>query len=182
VRRGPKPQPTAQRKLRGNPGRRPYNLDEPVLAVVGATFDDPPSAIAEDPVAAAEWRRLAPLLRDARMITDADRNVLIAACQQWSVYQDALVNAPAHRRVVRSPHDYPIPNPYVSIAHKALIHCERLWESLGLTPSARTRIASAPPTGPDDPFSEFDEPRIPRVTKGPTLHGRRTVDDEPTTH
>jgi P27 family predicted phage terminase small subunit len=168
--------PTAIRKLEGNPGKRPFNADEPQIATADESFDTVPAVLVADEVAAAEWRRLAPLLREARVVTEADRNALIAACQQWSVYQDALVQAPAHRRVLRSPNDYPIPNPYIPIANKALVHCERLWESLGLTPSARSKVTAARAPAERDPFAEFDEPRIPKVSKGPTLRGRAYAD------
>lgn len=176
MRRGPKPKSTVQRRLEGNPGRRPYNDDEPQLPTAGDDFDDVPDALAGDAVAIAEWQRLAPLLRQARVVTDADRNALIAACQQWSIYRDALVQAPPARRVLRSPNDYPLPNPFLAIANKALLHCERLWDSLGLTPSARTRVTVAPEQRARDPFAEFDEPRarrVPRLKEGPTFAGRR---------
>lgn len=171
--RGPKPKPTAQRRLEGNPGRRPYNVDEPQLPTADASFDAVPADLLGDAIAAAEWVRLAPLLRQARIVTDADRNALIAACQQWSVYQDALRQAPAERRVLRSPNNYPIPNPFIPIASKALTHCERLWESLGLTPSARSRVVAAKTAQADDPFAEFDDV----ITRGPTLRGRSYVTD-----
>jgi P27 family predicted phage terminase small subunit len=180
MRKGPAPKPTARRKLEGNPGKRPFNPDEPQIPVAEPSFDDVPPILADDEVAASEWRRLAPLLRQARIITEADRNALIAACQQWSVYQDALVQAPKNRRVLRSPNDYPIPNPFIPIANKALVHCERLWDTLGLTPSARSRVIAAQAAADGDPFAEFDEPRIPKITKGPSLMGRRHA--EPTTH
>lgn len=177
--RGPKPKPTARRKLEGNPGGRPYNLDEPKLPAAAPSFDDVPPVLAGDDVAASEWKRLAPLLRQARIVTEADRGALIAACQQWSVYQDSLQRAPAERRVLRSPNDYPIPNPYIPMASKALLHCERLWESLGLTPSARSRVVAASAAPEDDPFAEFDD-RVPRLAKGPSLNGKRHADREQT--
>jgi P27 family predicted phage terminase small subunit len=175
-----KPKPTALRKLQGNPSKRPFNPDEPQLPAATEAFDEVPPAIADDPVAKSEWQRLAPILRQARIVTDADRNALLGACQQWSVYQHALTQSPADRRVLRSKNDHPIPNPYLQIAHKALTHCERLWEALGLTPSARSRVVSARASGGDgDPFAEFDEPAIPRVTKGPTLSRYVTKDPRP---
>jgi P27 family predicted phage terminase small subunit len=170
--RGRKPVPTELRKLRGNPRDHALPADEPVVPPPPPEFDDVPPVIADDAVAAAEWTRLAPLLREARIITEADRNVLIAACQQWSIYQHALTQAPPDRRVLRSPNDYPIPNPFIPMANKALLHCERLWEQLGLTPSARSRVTAAKQAPEDDPFAEFDEPQAPRLPKGPTLNGR----------
>lgn len=176
---GRPPKPTAIRKLAGNPSGRAYNLDEPQLPAAADDFDEVPEPLALDPVAAREWARLAPLLREARVVTEADRNALVAACQQWSIYQDALVRAPAERRVIKSPNDYPMPNPYLAIANKALTHCERLWEALGLTPSARSRVVAARAPSESDPFAEFDEPRMPKVRSGPTLRGRAYADTKP---
>jgi phage terminase small subunit len=47
---------------------------------------EPPPELDGDCVARAEWRRLAPMLMAARLVTVADRQPLIAACLEWSVY------------------------------------------------------------------------------------------------
>jgi P27 family predicted phage terminase small subunit len=174
---GRRPVPTTVKKLRGNPGKRPFNANEPVFAAADDRFDVVPASITDDPVAAAEWARLAPLLRQAKVVTDADHAALLAACQQWSIYLGALAEAPPGRRVVRSPHDYPIVNPYLTIANKALIQCTRLWDALGLTPAARTRVAAARDQEPGDAFAEFD--RVPRIAKGPTLDGQTHATGKP---
>jgi len=153
------------------------NLDEPQLPAADARFDVVPIVLRDDAVACSEWQRLAPLLRVARIVTEADRASLIAACQQWSIYQHALTQAPPERRVLRTPNDYPMVNPYIAIANKALLHCERLWDALGLTPAARSRVAMAGAASDNDPFAEFDEPRA-RLSHGPSLDGRMHVDDE----
>jgi len=67
--------------------------------------------------------------------------------------------------VVRSPSGYPMPNPYIGISNKALGNCLKLWVELGLTPSARARVSTAPGfSGEDDVFAEFDEPTPPLVS------------------
>jgi hypothetical protein len=82
--RGRKPTPTDLKVLRGNPGHRPLNPDEPALPPVNAdTFDSPPIELAGDAAASGEWSRLAPMLRTARQVTEAERGSLIALCQQW---------------------------------------------------------------------------------------------------
>ena len=149
--RGRKPTPTDLKVLRGNPGHRPLNVDEPQLpAATSDAFDTPPPELPDDPVAAAEWRRLAPMLRAARLVTEAERASLIALCQQWSLYLTAVSKAQATGMVVKSPSGYPMPNPYLSIANKALTHCTKLWAELGLTPSARSRITATPEGSPAD--------------------------------
>lgn len=155
-RRGPLPKSTAQRKLEGNPSGRAYPKNEPTIPTVEEDADLPPTLIETDTVAAAEWRRLAPILREARILTDADLNALVAYCQQWSIYQDALTKAAPATRVFKSPNDYPVINPYLSIANKALMLCVRLGEQLGLSPGGRSRVQAAPEA--NDPFAEFDLP------------------------
>jgi phage terminase small subunit len=88
--RGRKPQPTRQKKLAGNPGRRKLNDAEPQLPTPSEAFDVPPAELEHDTIACVEWRRSAPMLRTRRVITDGDRGVLIALCQQWSIYQQAI--------------------------------------------------------------------------------------------
>lgn len=157
--RGRKPKPSAQRVLEGNPGKRAINADEPEPPPVGPTFDTPPAELDAQIVATAEWVRLAPMLRAARQVTEADRGALIALCLEWGRYIDATRAVQKLGLVVKAPSGYPMTNPYLSIATKALAGCNKLWPELGLTPSSRSRVKTADGPGPDgDAFSEFDSP------------------------
>lgn len=141
--RGRKPTPTALKIVRGNPGKRALPKDEPQLPLAPATSDAPPE-LADDTGALAEWRRLEPLLRSARVLTDGDRAALVAACQQWSRYVEANTKVRLAGLVVKAPKtDYPMMNPYLPIANRALNLCVKLWAELGLTPSSRTRVGAA---------------------------------------
>jgi P27 family predicted phage terminase small subunit len=157
--RGRKPKPTAQRKLEGNPSGRRLNEHEPELPPAS---DAPPLELEHDIVALAEWSRLVPMMKKAHAITQGDRALLLALCQQWSRYLDANAKVQIAGMVVRAPSGYPMPNPYIAIANKALGNCVKLWIELGLTPSARSRVNVQPGSPgasyPDDPFAEFDEP------------------------
>lgn len=161
--RGRKPKPTARKKLEGNPGRRPLNDREPQMPATAETFDAPPPELDGDDLACAEWRRIAPMLRASKTVTDAERGSLIALCQQWSRYQEATVSVRKAGLVVRAPSGYPMPNPYLSIASKALTHCTKLWAELGLTPSARSRVVTA--DTPADEWAEFDVPALTLVKR-----------------
>lgn len=152
---GRRPKPTAVKKLEGNPGRRPLNKAEPVIGL-NREFAEPPEVIAGDARAAAEWRRLAPLLKTARVLTDADYGSLLAVCQQWSLYLDAMSKVTA--LIVTAKSGYPMPNPYLGVANRALSACIKLWIELGCTPSSRSRVVRTDGTGEGDPFAEFDEP------------------------
>jgi P27 family predicted phage terminase small subunit len=143
--------------MEGNPGKRPANPAEPQPPPPDpVTFDDPPPEVAGVPRAAAEWRRLAPMLREGRQITEADRGALMALCLEWARYLEAVVEVAKQGLIVLSPNNYPMPNPYIAIATKALQGCSRLWPELGLTPSSRTRVRV--PGAGGDGFSEFDTP------------------------
>lgn len=137
--RGRKPKPTKLKLLDGNPGRRPLNLQEPEPAPLGV---EPPGDLLRHPRALEEWARLVPLLTAARIITAADRNALVAACQQWALYLDATDKVATAGMIVKAPSGYPVQNPYLGIASKALAHCQKLWVELGCTPSARSRVTT----------------------------------------
>lgn len=68
AKRGRKPKPTALKKLEGNPGKRPLNELEPMPRVSMLRC---PNWL--EPEAKKEWRRLAPVLIDAGILTGADR-------------------------------------------------------------------------------------------------------------
>ena len=156
-----RPTPTAKRELEGNPQRRPMPENEPVLPVAEPdTFDAVPEELEKNELGKREWTRLAPMLRKARIITDGDRAVVIAVCQQWALYRTALEKVDTAGLVVTSPSGYPMPNPYIGIANKALQACLRMWIELGITPAARTKVEAVDGEGiggRDDDFSEFDE-------------------------
>jgi P27 family predicted phage terminase small subunit len=161
--RGRKPKPTAQRRLEGNPGKRPLPAAEVTPPTsLDAFTGDVPAELLEDPLAGEEWRRLAPMLTKVRLVTDADRASLIALCLEWSRYLEAIGKVRQLGMIIAAPSGYPIPNPYLSILTRAIANCRQLWAELGLTPSSRTRVTPATPgaaPGVVDEFSEFDEPR-----------------------
>jgi P27 family predicted phage terminase small subunit len=156
--RGRKPTPTEQRRLSGNPGHRPLNTDEPTFDALDESFDTPPPELSEFTTARAEWLHLAPLLRKARQVGPADRTALVAVCLEWGRYLDAMAKVTKLGMVVTAPSGYPMVNPYLSIATKALAACNKLWPELGLTPSSRSRVTRLSTGGDDDPFGEFDGP------------------------
>jgi P27 family predicted phage terminase small subunit len=132
------------------------NHDEPQPPTSDHTWRADPPELAAVPTALAEWQRLAPMLHKARQISDADRAALLALCLEWARYLDAMDRVRTSGMVIQTPNGYPIPNPYLAIATKALSGCTKLWPELGLTPSSRSRVTV---TAPDaDPFGEFDAP------------------------
>jgi P27 family predicted phage terminase small subunit len=170
---GRKPLPTAVKRLKGNPGKRPLNEREPQPPRTAARLAAP-LELGDDAVACAYWEELVPMLREIRQITDADRGAMVALCVQWSRYIEAtkaLQRRDAEGRsmmLLKLESGAFIQHPYIALANKALLLCMKLWAELGLTPSSRSRVTTARPD-PHDRFAEFDEP-IRRNRASPPPH------------
>jgi hypothetical protein len=54
---------------------------------------------------------------------------------------------------VKSPNGFPVQNPYLSVANRAMKQVKEFASEFGLTPSSRTRIAISPPD--DEALAEF---------------------------
>ena len=84
AKRGRKPKPTALKKLEGNPGKRPLNDLEPLPKV---TMLRCPNWL--EPEAKKEWRRLAPVLIGAGILTSADAVPFAGYCQAYARWKEA---------------------------------------------------------------------------------------------
>lgn len=122
--RGRKPKPVALKILEGAQPCR-INRNEPVVPA-GST--EPPSWL--DGKALDHWRELAPILREAGLLTSADRPALAQLCE-------------AYRRWREDPDD-----------SKAQDLYRRLLVEFGLTPSSRSRIKTTAEK-PKDALEEF---------------------------
>lgn len=134
--RGRKPKPTALKLLRGNPGKHRLNLHEPQHDPLDPAI--PPDVV--DPVAQAEWTRVARLLIDRGQVTTVDRTVLTGYCVKYAQWLALEREAAAHPFIVRSPSGYPIPNPALGMANKVFSLLLKTAAELGITPSARARV------------------------------------------
>lgn len=136
--RGRKPVPTVLKILRGNPGKRAINRDEPRPGALA--LDCPEIITAEE--ARAEWTRtIVPAIR-IRQITGADRLLAIAHCELWSTWREQLAEAARHPHIVavgKSKH--PAPNPGRQAANKTLQMLIKIDSELGLSPVSRARVA-----------------------------------------
>lgn len=145
---GPKPKPTAQKKLEGNPGKRALNKDEPKLP---PALPEPPETLTAD--ALVEWNRIAPELFTAKILTNADRAALAAYCQAWGDWvlaRNHLAGEDDFTQV--SENGYQAQSAWVGIANTAMTNFLKIASEFGLTPSARSRLAVD--TTPDDPEDE----------------------------
>ena len=143
--RGRKPQPTAQRRLNGNPGKRGYNVHEPVLTGDVPDCPDHLSAVAQ-----LEWQRLASALHGLGVVTIADRAALAAYCQSYGRWVEAEERLKETPLLLKTPSGYVQQSPWLSVANKQLELMGRFMAELGITPASRSRIVSvSPDTKPD---------------------------------
>jgi P27 family predicted phage terminase small subunit len=145
---GPPPKPTHLRILQGNPSCRPLNRNEPQPPPVETV--DPPDYLSGH--SRDEWRRIAPCLRNLRLLTQADVPVLAAYCiayGRWREAEEALAKFRAEDPVTHGLLVEGRINPLVRISRNAARDCLRYAGEFGLTPAARSRISvGIGPPGP----------------------------------
>jgi P27 family predicted phage terminase small subunit len=153
--RGPRPTPTKLKILRGNPGRRSVDGEEPAPPCDGVVM---PSHLGE--VAASKWTELLPLLQAVRVMTRADIEALARYCDTYEWWL-------ATRAKLKKEGDtYPILNdkgeikyiaqrPEVSIANKLAMQLRQLESDFGLSPAARTSLKVEPDAKEESTLSKF---------------------------
>jgi len=103
-----------------------------------------PAAVPQhlDPVAAAEWQRLARELGDRA--TGADVNLLTAAAVAYARWRSAEASiAETGGPIVRQPTGLPGLNPWIVVANAALRQLVEIGRELGLSPASRGELRSA---------------------------------------
>jgi len=130
------------RVLRGNPGKRHVNKlkSEPKP---GPLAVECPAELA-DPIARAEWERVAPGLILSGQVTVVDRANLIGYCQKWGQWVALEREEASHPFIVRAPTGSPMTNPALSLANKTFNLMLKAAAELGMTPAGRSRVSVSP--------------------------------------
>lgn len=121
----PRPTPSAINKLRGNPGKRGRNKQEPKPGLGIATR---PAWLCLE--AKLEWNRIVPELELVGVLTKVDRAILSMYCQLWGKQVERAKDGKAP-----------------SVPELAQLRLYAI--ELGLTPSARVKLAVERPAPPD---------------------------------
>lgn len=138
--RGPRPQPTSLRVLRGNPGNRPLPQNEPKPE---PTAPKCPAWL--DKEAKKEWRRVIKLLEPLGLATVLDGTALAMYCTAYSRWKTAELWIQKHGttymiRDNAGAAKYMQQVPHVAIANKAAALITKLCQEFGMTPSARMQL------------------------------------------
>lgn len=151
--RGPKPQPTVIKMLRGNPGKRAFNQEEPAPAGVISTEmpEELTTAIEQ-----SEWNKtIVPAIRNGT-ITATDRPTAIAHCVYWATWRSQLLEAERHPHIIAvGPNKHPMPNPARGMANKTYQILLKIDADLGLTPSSRSRVHASKGSKPMSAVEKF---------------------------
>ena len=155
---GTKPKPTHLKLVTGNPGKRKLNSKE---AKPRALIPGPPVHLTTDAV--EEWNRVATDLYNLGVLSEIDRSALAAYAQAYGRWvqaeraiakmaeKDQLTGGP----MIKTSNGNASQNPLVGTATKAAADMMRYAAEFGMTPSARSRIAAAPPEDGGDPADRF---------------------------
>ena len=155
--RGPKPRPTFLKVIAGTARRcrLPKHEPKPELAIPPV-----PPELCDD--AKCEWRRVAPDLYRAGLMTNLDRAALAGYCAAWGRMVRAerllrkLGDGGADGLLTKTAKLNVIQNPLVGIANKAARDMMAFAEQFGMTPSARARISAPLPPVYDPAQKYFD--------------------------
>jgi P27 family predicted phage terminase small subunit len=132
---GRKPTPTKLKLLKGNPGGRPVNTQEPK-----PTPKAPQVPTWLSPEAKQEWKRVVPELDRLGLLTLVDRSSLSAYCESWATFVKAQKDVTKRGVLVTGYRGSKVKNPSLQIARDAMQAIRGFAAEFGLTPSARTRL------------------------------------------
>jgi P27 family predicted phage terminase small subunit len=137
---GRRPKPTKLRKLEGVPGHRPLNEREP----------QPTGALVKPDIvtgeAAREWDRTVGSMPPG-LYTSADAPVLAVYCIAWVLFRNSIAQVARDGMTAKGSQGQSVVSPMLLIAAKQSEIILRAADRLGMSPSARSRLAmgDAPP-------------------------------------
>jgi len=140
-----RPIPTKLKIIRGNPGKRALNKEEPEPK---PGIPEMPDYLNAFPIAVKEWEIESKILDDMGVLTEADRGALATRCLLASEIQILITEIEAEGRTIDCAHidskgrvtETTKPNPKYVQFKTILSEYRQLGSLLGLDPSSRTRI------------------------------------------
>lgn len=148
--RGPRPEPTIIKMAKGNPGKRPLNKSEPKPPSDDIT---PPDWVTG--VARSKWDQVVPKLIGMGVMTNADIDTIARYCTMHEQFVKYLeqVRRGLDVLVIRDDKGkvkYMQSTPAATMMTKLAASMLRIEQEFGLTPSARSGIATTQNKQQDD--------------------------------
>ena len=133
--RGPKPEPTAVKERKGNPGKRPLNDREPIPREGALTCPQHLNGSARH-----EWYRVLPALQAMGTAKPVDRAVLAIYCQAWGRWVEAEVFLKKFSALYKTSNGNLVQSPMLGVAHREEEIMLKAGAELGIGAATRSRI------------------------------------------
>lgn len=163
--RGPAPEPSILKYIRGNPSKETINRAEPTPELI-EDFE-PPEEIASDDLASKKWRQSVPVLRRMRVFTEADTDAWVLYCRTWANWMRAKAKSDqfgrdniSYETDANGKTKIKWTQPYTwAVEEKNLANdLRRLQQEFGLTPSSRSQV-TIHASQDEDPVAAYAEKR-----------------------
>lgn len=132
----PKPLATADKKLRGNPGKRKLNEDEP-QARLYEEVPAPPIWLGKHAVEA--WNRNGEVLIRMMLLTDADLELFATLCQAIHLMIESSQDINKNGMTIMGARGR-VRNPAIATFTAATTTIRSLASEFGMSPSSRTKL------------------------------------------
>lgn len=146
---GKRPTPTKLKLIRGEKKKSRLNQNEPQ-----PKLEAPKCPMFLSSVAKKEWKRMVAELEPLGLLTKIDCAALAGYCDAYSRWADASKMLQKTGLIIKTPNDYPVQNPVLSIINKALAEMKGFLTEFGMTPSSRSRV-NVPKPKPKSPFDNI---------------------------
>jgi P27 family predicted phage terminase small subunit len=150
--RGPAPEPSILKYIRGNPSKTALPSSEPTPDLLDVL--DPPEWISEDAAAVKKWNATVPMLRRMRVFTEADVDAWALYCHTWSKWLEArdkckqfgrdnvMMEPDQNRTDGRLRIKWTQPHSW-SVDERSLRgDLRRMQQDFGMTPSSRSQVST----------------------------------------
>ncbi len=134
--RGPRPEPTAIKEMKGNPGKRALNDAEPQPSKV-FSLPVPPESLGD--AGTRLWKELGAELVRTGLLTFADLPMFEALCLNYDLMLAARVEIAQKGMLVHGARGK-VRNPAIAAFSAATSAIKTLGAEFGMSPSARSRI------------------------------------------
>lgn len=172
--RGPAPEPSILKYIRGNPSKDALPSDEPTPELLDKL--DPPESIADDPVAVKKWHATVPMLRRMRVFTEADIDAWAIYCHTWSKWLEAkskcrqfgrdnvMMEPDPNRTDGKMRIKWTQPHSWAVDERSLRSDIRRMQQDFGLNPSSRSQVSTTHGSEDTDPVAAYAAKR--RRTSG----------------
>jgi P27 family predicted phage terminase small subunit len=172
--RGPAPEPSILKYIRGNPSKDSLPSNEPTPELLDNL--DPPESISDDPVAIKKWHATVPTLRRMRVFTEADVDAWALYCHTWSKWMEAndkckqfgrdnvMMETDPNRTDGRLRIKWTQPHSWAVDERSLRNDLRRIQQDFGMTPSSRSQVSTTNGSADTDPVAAYAAKR--RRTSG----------------